>query len=141
MRSIRSAPPMVSFHMEIFKSDKLLFPLLQNIPFSPWKLGMRQKSSKCSISCVRSAVLLQWCRFTWKSSNLTNFFSHSYNTHAQRGDSRCVMSGEKIRSNLIHDQGASLTKYTAGLAYQALHRGSRLDSNLCLQILGCFASY
>ena len=39
------------------------------------------KSSKCSISCVRSAVLLQWYRFTWKSSNLTNFFSHSCKTY------------------------------------------------------------
>ena len=81
MRSIRSTPPMTSFNMEIFKSDKLLFPLLQNIPFSPCKLGMRQKSSKCSISCVRSVVLLQWHRSTWKSSNLTNFFSHSCKTY------------------------------------------------------------
>ena len=37
------------------------------IPFSPCKLGMRQKSSKCSISSVRSVVLLELHRSTWKS--------------------------------------------------------------------------
>ena len=87
-RSIPSIPPM--FNMEIFKSDKLLFPLLQNIPFSPCKLGMRQKSSKCFISCVRSVVLLQWHRSTWKSINLTNFFSHSCQTyHIHNQNWRC----------------------------------------------------
>ena len=74
MRSIRSTPQMTSFNMDILKSQNLLFPLLQNIPFSPCKQGIRQKSSKCSISCVRSVVLLELHRSTWTSSNLKNFF-------------------------------------------------------------------
>ena len=66
IRSIRSTPGITSFNMDILKSQNLLFPLLQNqnIPFSPCKLGMRQKSSKCSISCVRSVVLLELHRST-----------------------------------------------------------------------------
>ena len=81
IRSIRSTPGITSFHMEILKSETLLFPLLQNIPFSPCKLGMRQKSSKCFISCVRSVVLLELHRSTWTSWNFQNFFSHSCKTY------------------------------------------------------------
>ena len=83
IRSIRSTPGITSFNMDILKSQKLLFPLLQNqnIPFSPCKLGMRQKSSKCSISCVRSVVLLELHRSTMDILKSEKLFSHSCKTY------------------------------------------------------------